>query len=90
MQLAEFEVQELFGRYHHQIKFPASKPDEPHPSLVILHRPKDRDTILSVWLKNDAFKENAVGPSFWTSLDRDVLKGFPNLEAALAYLGSIK
>jgi len=39
IQLAEFEVQGLFGRYHHHIKFPVSEPDKPQPSLGILHGP---------------------------------------------------
>ena len=37
MQLAEFEVLGLFGRYDHRIKFPISKEKDPRPSLVILH-----------------------------------------------------
>jgi energy-coupling factor transporter ATP-binding protein EcfA2 len=37
MQLLRFEVDGLFGRYHHTIDFPISKPDRPQPSIVILH-----------------------------------------------------
>ena len=37
MQLAEFEVRGLFGRYDHNIKFPTAKNDQPRPSLAILH-----------------------------------------------------
>jgi len=51
---------------------------------------KDCLAVLCVLLKTDEFKETAVEPSCWASLDREVLKGFPNLEAALAYLGSTK
>lgn len=47
---------------------------------------KDCVAVLSVLLKADEFKENAVEPSCWTSLDREVLNGFPNLESAIAYL----
>jgi predicted ATPase len=48
MQLAEFEVLGLFGRYDHRIKFPLSKAGESRPSLVILHGPNGvgKTTIL--------------------------------------------
>src|SRR6266568_1923021 len=65
IQLAEFEVQGLFGRYHHDIKFPISKPDEPQPSLVILHGPNGvgKTTVLRMIdgfmrLDFDTFREN--------------------------------
>ena len=167
IQRSEFEVDGLVGRYHHHIKFPVSKPDEPQPSLVILHGPNgvgkttvlrmidglmrldfdpfrenpfktkdrvgldfdaylqsllqganislkklgevkdnyqtllettkgvdDRDllhgkdcvAVLCVLLMTDEFKETAVKPSCWASLDRDVLKDFPNLNAAFGYI----
>ena len=48
MQLREFEVQGLFGRYHHKVPFPVSTPAEPKPSLVIIHGPNGvgKTTIL--------------------------------------------
>jgi energy-coupling factor transporter ATP-binding protein EcfA2 len=39
IQLASFDVEGLFGRYHHCIKFPIVKTEEPIPSVVILHGP---------------------------------------------------
>ena len=65
MQLAEFEVLGLFGRYDHRIKFPVSKAGESRPSLVILHGPNGvgKTTILKMidgcmQLDFDVFREN--------------------------------
>src|SRR2546428_160039 len=65
MQLSAFEVDGLFGRYHHQVKFPISKPDEPKPSLVILHGPNGvgKTTVLRMIdgllrLDFNTFREN--------------------------------
>lgn len=65
MQLAEFEVLGLFGRYDHRIKFPVTKANESRPSLVILHGPNGvgKTTILRMidgcmQLDFDVFREN--------------------------------
>jgi predicted ATPase len=65
MQLAEFEVLGLFGRYDHRIKFPGSEPGESRPSLVILHGPNGvgKTTILRMidgcmQLDFDVFRQN--------------------------------
>ena len=65
MQLAEFEVLGLFGRYDHRIKFPISKAKDPRPSLVILHGGNGvgKTTILRMIdgfmrLDFDVFREN--------------------------------
>jgi len=37
MQLDEFEIKALFGKYNHTISFPHRDENDPNPSLVILH-----------------------------------------------------
>src|SRR5437870_3608362 len=65
MQLLEFDVDQLFGRYHHRIRFPTATPEDPQPSLVILHGPNGvgKTTVLRMidgFLRLDfnAFREN--------------------------------
>jgi Protein of unknown function (DUF4435) len=55
------------------------------PDSEFLHG-KDCVAILQAILRSDEFKEEAVEPSFWTSLERAVIQKFPNLNAALRYL----
>jgi hypothetical protein len=55
------------------------------PDSELIHG-KDCVAILQVVLTSAEFKEDAVEPSFWTSLEHAVVQAFPNLRAALQYL----
>jgi hypothetical protein len=55
------------------------------PHIQLVHG-KDCVAVLTELLKCDNLKENAVEPSFWTSLERDFLQQFKSLQAALNFL----
>jgi hypothetical protein len=55
------------------------------PDSELIHG-KDCIAILQAVLTSDEFKEDAVEPSFWTSLEQAVIQAFPSLRTALQYL----
>jgi hypothetical protein len=55
------------------------------PDRELIHG-KDCVAILEAVLSSDEFKEDAVEPSFWTSLEHAVVRAFPNLKTTLRFL----
>jgi len=87
MQLAEFEVLGLFGRYNHRIVFPGSQPGESRPSLVILHGPNGvgKTTILRMidgcmQLDFDVFRQNPFKSATLKFNDGEAIHVTPSMD----------